>query len=226
MTTDHELIARLHKALKYGKVDDARACLNQGVQLDVIDENFEYPLQSVLSLPAQHPDDLKARKATIFRALLEHNPDVLPHVNQQGSHVLHHIAMHDFDDLINDVLEKAPGLLNTPNTNDDYPIHTAVCNGSINTARALLAHEGVGLQQNSDGNLPLHLAVLHGTLDMVKLCTHPEGINTPNARGETPLYLAQCFRNTEIQDYLSQQGGLLEVPGVPRSETYNGSSNF
>ncbi len=208
----------LHKAAQDGNLNEVERLLKseEGAHLaHQLDDTQAYPLYTALSLPATYSTELKADKGRIFKKLLEISRDTVSHQNHYEETVLHRIAQNDFVNLIDVALKKedadlrgdAASLLRTQNILGRAPVHIAVMNSRLGAAKKMLSYDGMASLVDGDGNLPLHLAANFSGLDMVKSCLerYPEGINTRNAAGHTPLDLA-ADNAPEVRAYLSEKG--------------------
>lgn len=208
-------VVQLHRAAVEGHLREVETLLSgenedEQVLAKGLNHALEYPLYSALALSGVHEPSLIEDKKAIFTRLLALTPDVLAHQNRQGETVLHRMAKNGFEGLLPQVLssEANESLLFIKNTSGQCPIHTAVLNGRIQVAQALLKHDQVSSLLDDEGHLPLHLAASVGSFEMVKLClkAYPEGLEVKDEREKTPLDLALASNTTAVQNYLREQG--------------------
>ncbi|MCR9192296.1 MAG: ankyrin repeat domain-containing protein [Gammaproteobacteria bacterium] len=194
---------QLHQAAKNGDLERAQQCLrtvdiNKASALNGAGDSV---LHSALSYPKT---DTVENKKAIFRLFMETaSATLFVHQNAAGKTILHKNALNDLmAELVDEILNQAPELASTKDSNGTYPIHVAVSSGQIAIVKQLFAHDQHPKALcDANGNSPLHLAVALGNAAMVAACIagDPDTINTTNRNGETPLYFA---KDPNIRDYL------------------------
>ncbi len=96
-------------------------------------------------------------------------------------------------------------------------VHTAAFHERVDFLRLLVMRRvNMRLQAGENGMMPLHAAVLGRAMNaIVFLLEAGISVNTPDAKGETPLDYAdrqgRVFGNTQMARFLEQKGGVRKT---------------
>lgn len=180
----------LHLAAVQGHVNTVKTLLAKTANPLIENNNKQLPIQSALFVPILHDSDLIANKEKIFNELAAQAPNSITHQDNGGDSLLHLMAIHGFDSLAKQSLEKNEQLAFCRNNFSRYPIHTAILNHQIAIVRLLLEIAKVNMLADSQGRKPLHYAAMYGQKEMVALCCEHSDINMKDYANKTPLHLA------------------------------------
>ena len=126
----------------------------------------------------------------VQKLLLAYGKQSLSHQDQNGNTILHQMAIHDFGDLMDVLLQRNPQLAQINNKASHYPIHTAILNDQIENARALLYVKFADNLADSHGRIALHYAARVGNVEMIKLCCMKNFTDVTDKEKKTPIMLA------------------------------------
>jgi len=124
----------------------------------------------------------------------------------RGRTPLHIASQYGHDNVVSFLLEKGANPFATTSNDGRNALHIATRENKINVARLLLeqgkahnpyddkqvSYENIATYQGIHGKIPLHLAAERTGPDFVKLLikANPEGLNTQDQQGWTPLHYA------------------------------------
>ncbi|XP_011001728.1 PREDICTED: uncharacterized protein LOC105108923, partial [Populus euphratica] len=101
---------------------------------------------------------------------------------------------------------------------DYYQKHSEYLHSPLTASKETAFHMAVISQENKFGNTVLHEATIYGNNKAVKLLVErcPELLSVPNEFGETPLFTAAGFAETEIVEFLirSKPGQRVDDDGL------------
>lgn len=198
----------LHLAAALGHVHVTRALLALGASLNETNANNESALFSALLLPVAYDSQLKKNKEVVF-ALLSHDLDTLSTVkNQSGDTLLHLMAVHGYDQLIEKTLRgHDSSLVFISNNSCHYPIHSAILNAQHPCARLLLAVKEGEQLADAKGRNALHYAAKYGDDAMMQICLNsPIDKDSLDKQKQTPLMLAAMANNANAVTQLMDCG--------------------
>lgn len=109
---------------------------------------------------------------------------------------------------MNDILARAPELVNTRDDRGETLLMNALMGGNIEFAKELIAHGADPNVRDELGNTPLHHAAGRGTEIVSKLLAARADANAVNKRGATALFDA---RSPEIVDALVKAGTPIDA---------------
>ncbi len=197
----------LHLAAQLGHVHSVEALLSKGADSTQTNKFLELAAHVALTQPSSA--QLKANKEIIFKKLWAINPKIITHQDYEGNTVLHNMAAHGYDELLNDVLTvHSTGALHF-NHHGLYPIHTAILNNQLKCAEYLLSNPGVATLKDAEYRAPIHYAGLHGNTAMIELClkhTPNDVVNSRDTDGKTAYMLATEVENHEAEEVFTAHG--------------------
>jgi ankyrin repeat protein len=189
----------LHDAVEYGETKTFRHILTKFTS-------------AVASMDSQGMTPLhKAAKKgllDIVMVLVEANADVSHRIgvtstNQPSSPVagryhhyrgtaLHLACKYGHAQVVEYLVSKAPGLVDTANARGEYPLHMATLARTADVAQIVLAKCMEINVRDKDGMTALHYAVAYGTIDILNALLACDGIdvNVRDGKDETPLFVA------------------------------------
>ncbi|STY29992.1 Ankyrin repeat protein [Legionella wadsworthii] len=181
----------LHLAAIEGHYQTVQTLLAAGAEIGVLNQQKQYPLFSALILPSIHTPHMRQNKIRIFNLLKNEGFQFINHQDVHGNTVLHQMALHGFDTLIQDILLTNPDLCYLKNNHSHYPIHTAILNNRIQSVIPLLHFKDVAMLTDSKGWTAMHYAALYAHNAIMEECSKlAPNINVLDKMGRTPLMLA------------------------------------
>ncbi|MFJ1267107.1 ankyrin repeat domain-containing protein [Legionella lytica] len=203
----------LHSAAGHGYLNTTQILLNLGADSCALNNQKQYPIFSALFMPILDEDlpKLKMNKIAIFKLLKDKGNQVLEHQDSNGDTVLHRMALHGFNDLIDETLISNPRLASMKNNNTQYPIHTAILNGQEKAVSSLLNENSADLA-DSNGWKPLHFAARQTNNMILEECLrYPNHLNEPDIHRRTPVMLAAELGNIEAVATLISHGAKIDL---------------
>ncbi|XP_011860448.1 PREDICTED: ankyrin-2-like [Vollenhovia emeryi] len=196
LTKTQNEIEDLCLAIKDVKVKEVDDLINQGVNVNVIDQDGRTPLHYAAK---KHNED-------IANALIKAGADINIK-DQDGRTPLHWAAIERNEGVANALIKAGADV----NAKDDYgriPLHWAVNAGSIEVTQILLETKVNVNAQDKNGKAPLHLAAKENHAELVKvLLSNRADISVKDHHGDTPFNLTT---NEEIKALL-RNAALLEA---------------
>ena len=147
----------------------------------------------------------------IVRLLIARGFD-LADTDNLGNNALHWAAKGQNPEIVLDLLESNPNLVNNRCITWQSPLHLATTWGNARVVQALL-WRGAQAQATDDfGMTPLHCAAKQGDTQIAEMILQDErvDVNAEDHLGRTPLYIACEWYNREVVDML------LRIPGVSK----------
>lgn len=181
--------APLVKAIEEGRLDDARALLAKGADVNAANKDGITPLMQAATGSAYLPNNTPA-----VTLVLEHNPKIDAQ-DQHGRTALHHAIEEGKDEVVRLLLARKANV-NQKASDGASPLLAAITYGKLNAAR-LLMNAGADIDlADAQGTTPL-MAAAEGTAYMPNNAPLVEALLEKNAnieaqdvRGRTPLYRA------------------------------------
>lgn len=197
----------LHLAAIQGYVHTVDVLLAKGADPTIANQQAQLPIHSALFVPMLHEHDLLSKKEAIVYSLLSHAPGTIACQDESGDSIFQLMAVHGFDTLMSDLLNKYPHGVFQQNNHAHYPIHTAILNNQLGIATQLLAIDKVPMLHDAKGRRALHYAARCGTKEMVSACCRvmPD-VNVQDSEGKTPLDLAKAAKNSDAVEILIKYG--------------------
>jgi ankyrin repeat protein len=189
----------LHVAAAQGNEQIAELLLAKKADVNAKDNGKLTPLHMAANLGHHN----------LVKLLLTNGADI--YAKDVGGHTpLHSAAMQARKDVVGLLLANKAEV----NAHDAYgftPLHlVAQLNdkNGIETTEVLLANGAEVNAVSNDGDTPLHFGALLGGLETVKLLMGKKAdVNAKNKKGQTPLARAAGNRQTNMVEFLRQQGG-------------------
>ena len=201
----------LHVAALKGHVNTLRTLLALEADKNIMNQQQQFPLFSALALPAAHDDALKIKKVEIFNLLKSEDKRYLYHQNN-GDTVLHQMATHNFNGLMEDILTSNRDLAYIHNNHFQYPLHSAILNNQTHSALLLLKIADAASLLDSNGWGALHYAARYGNIEMLgHCCTIGANIDATDKMGKTPLMLAAELARLDIIKELVQRNAQIDL---------------
>jgi hypothetical protein len=129
--------------------------------------------------------------------------------NQDPKTEIHKAVLTGDLDTINNLINSSADIINAKNDIGWTPLHTAIRNNKIETAKYLIEKGADVNAKDRNGQTPLHFAVESGQNDIIELIinkTNASTINVADNNGENALSLAQKTNQTIIADRLLKKG--------------------
>lgn len=193
----------LHLAAIHGHVHTIEALLSQGANPNLTNNVGQLPIATTLIVPILHEPDLLEKKNKIFELLKARAPGSILHQDDIGDTVIHLMAAHRFNNLLDLTLAENQELAAVRNNFSNYPIHTAILNANLEGAKILFTIKGTATFQGNVNRVPLHYAARYGSKAMVDLCCEQTpDINIRDGEDKTALILAMEAQNIAALDAL------------------------
>ncbi len=210
----------LYRAAAFGEADKVHELLQAGTDANQLNSDGQPAIFSVLELSMGEGQAAREARIPIFRELWQAtSPEVRQCRDKEGATVLHMIARHGFDGLVEEVLNAYPSLAEVQMRMNQYsdgecPIHTAILNGREAVVQKFYTHDpSAASRKDGKGQLPLHYAARYGSEEMVSLChiNHAGEVDVVDRAGMTPLAWAQYCGNIPAATYLTGTAGADEA---------------
>lgn len=181
----------LHQAALQGHLHTTKELIALGANPGILNKQLQYPLFSALLLPVVHTETTKQNKIAIFKLLRDTEIPLLNHQDKSGNTVLHQMAVHDFETLLDETLKTHPELASIKNNHAQYPIHSAILNNQLGNVILLLQVKKGATFADSNGLVALHYAARCANTVIFNECyrANPD-INIRDHQQRTPLMLA------------------------------------
>lgn len=192
-TPNAESDTPLHLSASLGLVHTVEALLKLKADPMIVNRYDTLPIHYALFLP---DIQLRPLKAGVAKALLAYAPQTMNAKNGSGDSVCHLMILGDFNDLLENILlQSSPGAALLCNTNDHYPIHTAILNGKLTAAKLLLNLDKVVTLADSEGQIALHYIANYGASELFERCCQMTQkvvghLDVRDSNKKTPLMLA------------------------------------
>ena len=226
----------LQRAAEFGSKPVLLALVESGSDLDLVDDEKRTVLhwaaswswEEVVAMLLQRMEsDVRAKNSygetalhvaaqcgnrNIVRLLMARGFD-LADKDKQGNNALHWAAKGQNPEIVLDLLESNPNLVNDRCIAWQSPLHLATTWGNAGVVQALL-WGGAQVQATDDfGMTPLHCAAKQGDTQIAKMILQDGrvDVNVEDHRGRTPLYIACEWYNREVVNML------LRIPGISKT---------
>ena len=183
----------LHAACVQREINTARALLEHGANIHIIDERGRSPLHSAS----------RRGHADVVELLLQYGADVDIEEAETLWTPLHFAAQNGELEICRLLLEYGATIDKTTNQ-QETPLHVTSRSGNLEIARFLIEQGADITSRHNRGWTPLHMASRHGHLDLVEIFL--EGDVDINSHEGTPLNLASASGNLEVARFLIEHG--------------------
>lgn len=202
----------LHLAALEGHVQTVQVILSLGAETEILNKQQQYPLFSALVLPILYDEVFKQNKIKIFNLLKAKNKQHLNHQDSAGNTILHQMALHNFDDLIKDILTTNMDLAYLQNHHTHYPVHTAILNNRIQSVILLLHVKDAAKLADSHGWVALHYAARYANDSVLVECIKSStNLDIRDHQERTPLMLAAELGHLSVVQILIERGAKIDL---------------
>ncbi len=133
---------------------------------------------------------------------------------KKNSPTLLHLAIANRNDaIINKILERESGILNTPNAEGMTPLQFAAMKGYVGIVKTLLDHKADITQRTNDGETALSFAAAYGHVSVIRLLANYSSVNvnSQNNKKQTPLMKAVMHCHPAAFETLLKLGADTEI---------------
>jgi len=203
--------APIHIAAIKGHLNTVTALLEKGAPADTKNRIHQLPLYSALMLPIVCSPGLQSKKTLIYKVLEQkqtsHTSKQKAHIDTNGDSVCHLMAVHGFNDLLEDALRRNPSLAALRNNHSLSPLLIAIMHNQFSCATPLLRVEGAAEVPDSKRRVAIHYAAIYGSTEMIGLCCdHHVNLNAVDTDKKTPFMLAIESKRLSAMRILSERG--------------------
>ncbi|MBE0700494.1 MAG: ankyrin repeat domain-containing protein [Acholeplasmataceae bacterium] len=199
--TDEKKRSLLHYAVLGSAMDVIRFLINQDINVNLVDQQFETPLF----------DCARKGKLEIAKLLISKFAQVNVE-NRQGELAIHLAATKGDLDMLKLLIES--GSFTNKKTNDDrLPVHYAILAGKIDVIPYLLNEsKQTWMQKDASGNTLLHYGAKTSSVAIIDLLLNQNlDPNALNDHFETPIFNAVRFGTIETVRLLLANDAYIEI---------------